>query len=366
LPEHQEQRALTAVQRRDLEVAQRREAMIASVTENKSDIEQFLTPFGISYNFFVAGLRVFLMRQSQTQPDFFTEVKPASFLEALFRCSKDGLIPDGKEAAISQFKGIATYMPMRDGLVKVLWRTGMIKDINDQVVTREEYDLGRFEYVEGDEGYIKHRPSMDRKDGDEIVAAYCVVRLKDGGVIREVVPKADLKKIAAMSRSPARTAWAAQMDRKAAIRRVMGKMPRAPEIAQVLAHDDDNYDLNAFVAAEPSGVRERLPGKVGGEGFAHHKVEAALLRRPQDIDTVLEGDDIPDEVKAPPEAPAVPDDILQWAADFNTSLPTFTDAEALRAEWNHQGDRLMALGQESPGIANALKKAVKDRLAQLK
>lgn len=224
--------------------------MLADVEAHKGDLTKFLGTFGIEYDFFLGGLRIFLMRQMQTQPEFFSSVTPQSFMEALFRCAKDGLIPDGKEAAIGHFKAVATYMPMRDGLVKVLWRTGMIKDINDNVVTKPEDDQGRFEYQEGDGGFIRHRPMLDRKDTDETMAAYCVINLMTGGTIREVVMKADLEKIAKMSKSPARREWRFQMDRKAAIRRVMGKMPRESGIAQVLAHDDMNYD-SALISAAP-------------------------------------------------------------------------------------------------------------------
>jgi hypothetical protein len=45
-----------------------------------------------------------------------------------------------------------------------LWRTGLISDLNDQVVTRAEEDAGRFEYEEGDDGFIRHRPLLSRKE----------------------------------------------------------------------------------------------------------------------------------------------------------------------------------------------------------
>lgn len=256
------QGALTAPEsRRQMSVAQERnharEAMLADVAANKAEIIKFLTAFGIDFDVFEAGLKVFLMRQMQTQPDFFTSVTAVSFMEALFRIAMNGLIPDGKEAAIGHFKGAATAMFMRDGLVKVLWRTGMIKSINDDVVTRPEYDQGRFKYRAGDNGFIEHEPDLERKDTDETMAAWCVVELVTGGVIREVVVKADLDKIAKASRSPARAAWKFQMDRKAAIRRIMGKMPREKGIAQILAHDDMNYDLKLVGSA--AGDPRALP-----------------------------------------------------------------------------------------------------------
>lgn len=295
---------------REARLTAARDNMLADVFANKGDIAQFLSLYGESYERFEGGLKMFLMRQMQTQPDFFEKVTAISFMEALLRCAKDGLIPDGKEAAISAYKdkgglGVATYMPMRAGYVKVLWRTGLIRSINDQVVTADEEKSGRFEYEEGDRGFIRHRPSMLRKDTDPIVAAYCVVELVGGGLLREVVMQADLVKIAAMSRSPARQAWAHQMHRKAAIRRIMGKMPREKAIAQLLEHDEMNYDLAAPALTDraPSGVAARLTGPSARPGFAAGHVEAQTNPLSSEaLDERLAGDDIPAEALGSPLA----------------------------------------------------------------
>lgn len=263
--------------RQALTVPQQREAarknMLAQVESSKGEIQKFLKSFDIEYDFFLGGLRIFLMRQMQAQPEFFNKVTPASFMEALFRCAKDGLVPDGKEAAIGHFGGVATYLPMRSGFVKVLWRTGMIKDLNDQTVTRAEYEEGRFEYQEGDGGFVRHRPSLDRTDADEIVAAYCVVNLVTGGSIREVVGKADLVKIRKMSKSPARAQWGAQMDRKAALRRIMGKLPQEKAIAQLLNHDEDAYDHSLLDAPSRETV---IPKAALFSDKAHVRAKPAI------------------------------------------------------------------------------------------
>lgn len=252
------------------QIAMAKANMLADVAEHKDEIVRFLAPFGIDFEFFVSGLRLFLMAQQQKQPEFFDKVTPISFMETLFRIAMVGLLPDGKEAAIGVYKGVATPLFMRDGFVKVLWRTGMIVDINDQVVTKPEEDAGRFEYEEGDNGFIRHRPSLDRKDSDITMAAYCVIHLTTGGTIREVVPRADLEKIAAMSRSPARKEWKFQMDRKAAIRRAMSKMPREKQIAQLLAADDLNYDGGRVAVVAP----RRVPISAMFSDVAHIKKEA--------------------------------------------------------------------------------------------
>jgi recombination protein RecT len=259
-----------------------RAEMMADVERHRADLMKLLVAYKIDFDLFEAGLRIFLLRQQQTQPEFFTKVTPESFMEALFRCAKDGLIPDGKEAAIGHFKGVATYMPMRDGFVKVLWRTGMIKDINDNVVTVAEEAEGRFEYEEGSEGYVRHRPSMTRTDADIAIAAYCVINLVGGGQIREVVNQDELKKIEAMSRSPARKEWKFQMSRKAAIRRVMGKMPREAGIAQLLGHDDMNYE-SALTGPAGGAKRALTPEELVSGRVARPKRKGSIGQAEQNM-----------------------------------------------------------------------------------
>lgn len=330
-------------------------SLMDDVFAHRGEIAQFLTLYGEPYERFEAGLRVFLMRQAQNDPDFFGKVTAISFMEALLRCAKDGLIPDGKEAAIAAYKdrrtgrGNATYMPMRDGFVKVLWRTGLIRSINDQTVTVAEEKSGRFEYEEGDRGFIRHRPLMSRKDADEVAAAYCVIELTNGGLLREVVPADELQKIARMSRSPAREAWKHQMHRKAAIRRIMGKMPREKAIVQLLEHDAENYDLDAPALRErqPSGVAARLPGRSAGRpGFAPGHAEAMTGPLPPDEIQEVVGD----TPTQPPSAEPITED------DTATLVKDFITQDAPAADDLFPGDR-PSLGQRADTCEAEIDKA---------
>jgi phage RecT family recombinase len=265
---------LPATQRRAQEVEAYQANMLADVERHKADLERFLVPLKVDYEFFVAGLRVFLVKQARDNPDFFLKLTDTgSFIESLLRIAMNGLVPDGKEAAIAVYAGVAQAMFMRDGFVKVLWRTGMVKSINDQVVTEGEYTTGRFDYEEGDQGFIQHKLDLLRKDTDPVVAAYCIIELVGGGVMREVVPKDELDKMAKMSKSPARQAWRHQMARKAALRRIMGKMPRDKAIVQLLTDDEAAYDLSkANAPAEDAPDHKTL---FGGKPIRQRKAKAA-------------------------------------------------------------------------------------------
>lgn len=342
-----------------------REAMLADVQSRRGDISTLLRPFGVDFEFFETGFRIFLMRQIQTDPDFFLKVSAVSLMESLFRIAANGLIADGKQAAIAVYKGVATPMFMRDGLVAILWRTGLIKSINDQVVTKAEDQAGRFEYEEGDHGFIRHKPLMSRKETDPIVAAYCVIEMTNGGFLREVVPEGELAKIRSMSRSDARKAWPHQMDRKAAIRRIMGKMPREKAIAQILSDDDAFYDLRAAVPTEPepSGVRGRLDAANAGQtvarpGFAAGHAESQTgPRAPDELDQRLaeaseaapaEGADVPPDTQTPAQTPsggpgddfpgdrpAPMSEPLAWADAQRRRLGALTTLDALNEMVDH-------------------------------
>jgi recombinational DNA repair protein RecT len=380
-----------------------RDGVLADVEAHRGDLTQILNATGGDYETFVAGLRIFMMRTMQDNASFFEGLTAVSFMEALMRCARDGLVPDGKEAAISAFKDRktgrrrATYMPMRDGFVKVLWRTGLISDLNDQIVTRAEEEAGRFEYEEGDDGFIRHRPLLSRKDTDPVVAAYCVIHMKGGGVMREVVMSADLEKIRKISQGDARKNWPHQMDRKAAIRRIMGKMPREKAIAQVLAHDEENYDLSlAAPARQPSGVAARLTAQrdaavatASRPGFALGTVDAALNPlAPESLDEVLGGDDVPsfadaetepeaedDRIKAgvegllqgdddfPGDKPAAPFDAFGWADAMRRVVASAPSVEVMDLITNHPtfGPNMVRLRETSAGGAKALEAAINGR-----
>jgi phage RecT family recombinase len=337
-----------------------RDGVLADVEAHRGDLTQILNATGGDYETFVAGLRIFMMRTMQDSPGFFEGLTAVSFMEALMRCARDGLVPDGKEAAISAFKDRktgrrrATYMPMKDGLIRILWRTGLILDINDQVVTRSEDDAGRFEYEEGDDGFIRHRPLLSRKDTDPVVAAYCVVHLKGGGTIREVVLQHDLEKVRKISQGDARKNWPHQMDRKAAIRRVMGKMPRDKAIAQVLTHDEENYDLTLAVPArQHSGVAERLSHQreaaidtASKPGFAPGVVDAAMNPlAPEALDEVLGGNGVPSFSEPESEVASTEDPIKTGVAEFlqgEDDFPGDRDAPFDAFAWADQMRRTVA------------------------
>jgi hypothetical protein len=220
--------------------------------------------------------------------------------------------------------------------------------------------------------------------------------MKGGGVMREVVMSADLEKIRKISQGDARKNWPHQMDRKAAIRRIMGKMPREKAIAQVLAHDEENYDLSlAAPVRQPSGVAARLTAQrdaavetASRPGFAPGTVDAALNPlTPESLDEVLGGDGVPsfadaetepeaedDRIKAGVEGllqgaddfpgdKAAPFDAFGWADSMRRLVANAPSVEEMDLIMNHPtfGPNMVRLRETSAGGAKALEAAINGR-----
>ena len=60
-----------------------------------------------------------------------------SLYGAAMKCAQDGLLPDGREAALVKFGGQVSYMPMVGGILKKVRNSGELETISSHVV----YDL---------------------------------------------------------------------------------------------------------------------------------------------------------------------------------------------------------------------------------
>ncbi|MDR2594548.1 MAG: recombinase RecT [Fibromonadaceae bacterium] len=155
---------------------------------------------------------------------------PKTLYTACLECAKQGLLPDGEEAALVIFGGkngkTVSFMPMVKGVIKQIWRSGKIGYISANAV----YENDTFDYCLGDEEYIKHRPTMENRG--KIIAAYAIVKTKEGEFIRTVLTKQDIEKLRESGKSPNGdywTKWYDQMAIKSAIHRLAKKLDLSVE-----------------------------------------------------------------------------------------------------------------------------------------
>jgi recombination protein RecT len=176
-----------------------------------------------------------------------------SLLGACVKCAADGLLPDGREAALVMFGQRVQYMPMLAGLIRRARNSGEIAGIVVEVV----YEADEFSRTPDDfDRPVRHVPPKLGADRGAPIGAYALVKLRDGTVMHEVM---DIKQIEAVrSVSRAKNAgpwkdWWDQMARKTVFRRLAKYLPADAAPTSLIERDDEP-------PADPKG--EVLEGEV--------------------------------------------------------------------------------------------------------
>jgi len=194
-------------------------------------------------------------------------VDQSTIYSSLMKAAQDGLVVDGREAAIVTYnsKGgtkTAQYIPMVAGLLKKMRNTGEIASITYGVVYRNEYEQGRFKYIKGDHESLTHDPIMFEEKGD-MIGVYAVVTLKDDTKIREFMDMKQLKKIQGSSKTGSSSyspwnMWFEEMCVKSVLRKVTKLCPMSSDLDRVFKRDDGDYEEEAHVEL---GVEEIIEGQ---------------------------------------------------------------------------------------------------------
>lgn len=189
-----------------------------------------------------------LMTALSTNNDLVQATRPSLFA-ACMRLAGQGLLPDGREAAIVTFKNkqgelIAQDMPMVAGILKKVRNSGELAMITAQVI----YENDKFRYwVDGDGEHIIHEPNLFSERGKRI-GVYALAKTKDGAVYIEPMTVEQVMDVKNVSRSKDRGPWAGdfedEMWRKTAIRRLSKRLPMSTDLEGAIHADDQLYDLD--------------------------------------------------------------------------------------------------------------------------
>lgn len=187
----------------------------------------------------------------QQQPAI-AEANSDSVLQAFMRCAQDGLMPDGREAAIVKRGQSASYMPMIGGFRKIAADHGWT------LRTRVAYANDDFSYSE-EPPAIHHVPVRPGEDRGALIAAYAIATHSDGRRIQRVLhPEEVAKRRASATTENVWKQWTAQMWEKSAGRDLFAEIPIG---------DLDERVKSVLEASrvEPSVARAALYGPVRGE-----------------------------------------------------------------------------------------------------
>jgi recombination protein RecT len=205
----------------------------------------------------------------QLNPRLLSADRPSLFTSAM-KAATDGLLPDGREGALviyntkmkingaERWVDAVQWMPMIAGIRKKVRNSKEIAVWDAKVV----YERDDFYWEEGLEPILRHKPYIDGDPG-QVKAAYSIARLKTGEVSIEVMPRWQIDRIRAMSKSPDKGPWKdhyAEMAKKTVARRHSKVLPMSTDLDDLIRRDDQLYDL---------------------EGASDKAVKATAPRRPQ-------------------------------------------------------------------------------------
>jgi len=215
---------------------------------------------------------------------------PQSLLAACTKAAADGLILDGREAAlVVDYNGDVQYRPMMRGLLKLAYQSGEIKSIVVEIA--READV--FSYSPTDiDAPIKHEINMRAARG-EAYAVYAMAVLKDGGIVHEVMTLDDVNRI--RDRSDAYKAFKAQkikstpwstdwseMARKTVFRRLSKYLPSSNDRAafhQAVERIDEDYAFDQDQDAATDKPASAPTKKRGGAAAKLNAVPSAPAER---------------------------------------------------------------------------------------
>lgn len=191
----------------------------------------------------------------QMQPDLLAADRK-SLLGSTMRAAQDGLLCDGREAALVIFNTKegkkVQYMPMVGGILKKIRNSGELASISAQVV----YDKDHFEYELGDDERIVHKPFLGADRGKQI-ACYAIAKTKDGAIYREVMSVSDVEKVRSASRAGKFGPWVDwwdEMAKKTVIRRLSKRLPSSADLDSVIKADDEAQGFTQIERREPINI----------------------------------------------------------------------------------------------------------------
>lgn len=168
------------------------------------------------------------------------EANRNSLYSACLKAATDGLLLDGREAALVVFKTkvgpVVQYMPMYQGILKKVRNSGELATISAQVVYEKDY----FKYFTDDSGdHISHVPDVFNDRG-AFLGVFAMAITKDSARYIEVMGLDEIQKVRNISKmkdSGPWVEWFEEMAKKTVIRRLSKRLPSSTDIDQVFERD---------------------------------------------------------------------------------------------------------------------------------
>lgn len=212
---------------------------------------------GISADRFLTTAKTAI--QTHTDRDRLEKADRNSLYLAIQKSAGDGLMPDGREAALVVYGNQVQYQPMVQGLVKLARNSGEIESINSEVVyENDEFEL----YFDFDGTKFVHKPNW-KSDRGAPVLVWASVKLKSGEIIARAYPKKRIDQIASRSKmsvnyDPAKGKDWEEFWRKAAIRNILKYAPKSTVLDKAMeAADREFQEEEVYTVTEEAPKTEK-------------------------------------------------------------------------------------------------------------
>lgn len=179
-----------------------------------------------------------------------------SLFQACLKCAGDGLLPDGREAALVVYRGkngaTVSYIPMIAGIFKKIRNSGELESVASNVV----HERDEFKFWVDDSGeHLEHKPIVFGQRG-EAIGVYAIAKTK-GGTYIEVLSKEEVESVRKASKSGQFGAWTGdfkfEMWRKTAVKRLAKRLPTSSDVVSFLKSDnDEDFDFDQLKQIELS------------------------------------------------------------------------------------------------------------------
>lgn len=149
------------------------------------------------------------------------------------------------------------FQPGYRGYIQLSRRSGEIKSLGAHVVHAGEH----FDYEQGTEPFLRHRPSDEFEDED-VTHVYAIVHYTNGGFDFEVMSVKAVEKVRMKSKAPNSPAWSQNWDEMAkakVIRRLAKRLPVSAENANLVKAAVLDEQLDAGVTQNNGVLLEADP-----------------------------------------------------------------------------------------------------------
>ena len=222
---------------------------VAPITQFKQQLTAMSSQFGVALPSHIKPEKFqrVVLTVVQSSPDLL-EADRQSLFDSCIKCASDGLIPDGREAALTVFNTKVKrggrdewikkvqYIPMLAGIQKRVRNSGLIDSIQAHVI----YEKDTFEWEQGFDERIIHKPFFPGDRGKP-VGVYAIAKFKDGSRQFEVMDVAEIERIRAASKTGQYGPWKdwwAEMARKSVFKRLAKWLPLDADVDDLIEYDN--------------------------------------------------------------------------------------------------------------------------------